>query len=1655
MELTIIKRDGQKVPFDIDRITNAVFAAAKSVGGDNVKKSHRIAYRVLDILEEEATAKSINEFEVEHIQDLVEQELIESGHAKTAKAYILYRQKRSDVRSLKSVENKTITDLVFKDASEVEDKRENANIDGNSVMGTMLKVGSTVMKEYVTKNVMKPKHADMYKRGVIHYHDMDFSLLCVNCISPNTRIVIEDPSGHQFVTTASYFTVYGEGVTKLDPGWKILSKDGEFTDLKKVMIRKEESHINKIETIHGYLELTDNHIVPVNRNNIDIEIPAKELRIGDKFTIGSFNNVSKKDVYTEINLIDLFGSAEFIAIDESDELYKLLRYNNLNRVLYSRLAAKKLRIRDIHNNRITLSEYFVIREELLNMGVIENELHLTQLQGRVRIPSILKVNSDLGRFIGYLYTEGCVNKSSISLTNSDPQIVDEFVNLGKKIFPDITPHMSVNKNETAIITFGSKLLSFIFRNGLGYHFGSGNLRIPEWMFNACDDFKRGFLSACIDGDGCVDPNSYSNIVTSSEKFARDLQYFTWTIGLTTSINVRNSAGTIAKFGNITSIRKYNNYSVVFKNRELKELNLSECIKARKLENTDVSEKRKDNYNTVKSIKQESYNDYVFDFETGNHYFVANTNIVHNCAQIPLNKLLEHGFVTGHGSLRSPSTIGSASTLACIAIQSNQNDMFGGQGIPNLDNDLAPYVAKSYIRNIATYLEITCFIDTDRIKKEFIKPLDEYIREHKRIMNQKGREYITNYLRNNFSNYYISFSDMHNYAIKKTERDTYQAMEAMVHNLCTLNCVSGNEEIFVYNTNLNKYQTYTLKEFYNVFKKNTFTIMSIDTKSGNPSAKYITDCVKLDNKKKMIEITIDNNKSLTTTFDHLYLTKNKKKLEYITAEEIEEVICPLGNSYIVNKVISKKELPVEDTVYCLEVEDNHNFVTTANMVISNCRSGGQVPFSSVNFGIDTTEEGRMVSRNIMLAIDAGLGSGETSIFPIAIMKLMSGVTDKGSPNYDLFQLSCKVSAKRLFPNWLSLDATFNKKYYKGTPETEVATMGCVDGNEVVIWKYKDEIQVTNFITMYDYLNNIFNVNKYSKVSEYLDCEYSKDVKIWDSNVNDFVIVKKVIRNYNITNWRRITCNNGRVLELTGDHPLPVLNKGRTIVDNLQLNDKLPIISDYTHVFSNTNESTIEEEQLAWLLGIVICDGCLLNSKNTIVISLGPDELDICDKVEEYSKHLLLLQDSTNYTLDDIKVKRIYRERGEKGNYYDISILVPNEIKTKIVNYFGSKLKIKRSIPNWIFTAPYRVKVNFMCGMIDADGYINSRRENSRIQIGSTNKTLSIQQALLAESIGLQAKIYINYYNLNNHDKIRYRVEFFSIEDFRKYLISSKKRDNIKLCYGKVSNSEYCEVIKIEQLPYDHFKYSYDVETESDRFDVSMSNSFNCRTRVIGNHFDPDNEITPGRGNIFFTTVNLPYLALEAKRKYDTGTYTCTLYDVFMSILNETIDEVFDLSMDRFEIVANKKAKNFPFLMGQGLYIGSENLSPDDTIREVIKHGTITMGFIGLAETLVVLTGKHHGESDASQELGLKIIGHMNQRCVDECHKTGLNFSLMGSPAEGCCGRLLKLTRKEFGTIPGVTDHEYLTNSHHIPVYYPISAKKKVDIEAPYHELEPAG
>ena len=494
-----------------------------------------------------------------------------------------------------------------------------------------------------------------------------------------------------------------------------------------------------------------------------------------------------------------------------------------------------------------------------------------------------------------------------------------------------------------------------------------------------------------------------------------------------------------------------------------------------------------------------------------------------CCQIDIRKLFHHGFATGHGHLREPQDIQSYTALACIAIQSNQNDQHGGQSIPNFDYDMAPGVAKTYARlyfqNLAKALELLGNVENaagqvqsirDFIQKEYhLLPTLGNVENYQNI----GKQVLSRIVPEESTVQRIQSFAAKN-AEKETDRNTYQAMEALIHNLNTMHS----------------------------------------------------------------------------------------------------------------------------------------------------RAGAQVPFSSLNYGTDTSPEGRMVMKNVLLATDAGLGNGETPIFPIHIFKVKEGINyNPGDPNYDLFQLACKVSAKRLFPNFSFLDAPYNLKYYKpGHPETEIAYMG-------------------------------------------------------------------------------------------------------------------------------------------------------------------------------------------------------------------------------------------------------------------------------------------------------------------------------------------------------------------------------------------------CRTRVIGNVYDPSREIVNGRGNLSFTSVNLPRLGLKHRQDVDG----------FFEELDKIIDLVIDQLLDRFEIQARKKVKNFPFLMGQGVWVDSEKLGPEDEVREVLKHGTLSMGFIGLAECLKALIGKHHGESEEAQKLGLRMIGHMRKRMDEASKDHQLNFSLFATPAEGLSGRFVEMDRKIYGSIPGVTDREYYTNSFHIPVYYEISAFDKIRLEAPYHELTNAG
>jgi ribonucleoside-triphosphate reductase len=218
---------------------------------------------------------------------------------------------------------------------------------------------------------------------------------------------------------------------------------------------------------------------------------------------------------------------------------------------------------------------------------------------------------------------------------------------------------------------------------------------------------------------------------------------------------------------------------------------------------------------------------------------------------------------------------------------------------------------------------------------------------------------------------------------------------------------------------------------------------------------------------------------------------------------------------------------------------------------------------------------------------------------------------------------------------------------------------------------------------------------------------------------------------------------------------------------------------------------------------------------------------------------------------------------------------------------------------------------------------------------------------------------------------------------------------------------------------------------------------CRTRVIANCNGP--EVTNSRGNLSFTTINLPRLGIRAGKDLS----------LFWKFLDEIIDLCIEQLLTRYNVQKKLKVKDFPFLMGQKLYLDSEGLSANDTIEKAIRHGTLSIGFIGLAECLTALTGKHHGESADAQALGIAIVSHMKRRCDEAAKKHSMNFTLLATPAEQLSGKFTQLDVERYDIIPGITDKKWYTNSFHVPVEYNITALDKIKIEGAYHKHCNAG
>lgn len=305
-------------------------------------------------------------------------------------------------------------------------------------------------------------------------------------------------------------------------------------------------------------------------------------------------------------------------------------------------------------------------------------------------------------------------------------------------------------------------------------------------------------------------------------------------------------------------------------------------------------------------------------------------------------------------------------------------------------------------------------------------------------------------------------------------------------------------------------------------------------------------------------------------------------------------------------------------------------------------------------------------------------------------------------------------------------------------------------------------------------------------------------------------------------------------------------------------------------------------------------------------------------------------------------------------------------------------------------------------------------------------LAMEQLLLATEAGL-----------GNGETPIFPIQIFRVKDGVNYKPGDPNYDLFKLAI-RVSSKRLFPNFAFIDAPFNLQFY----DPERPETQVAY---MGCRTRVLGNVYDPKRQISNGRGNLSFTTINLPRLAIEAKGDEDK----------FFDLLNNMLEHVMKQLLDRFAVQSKRRVRNFPFLMGEGVWIDSDTLGADDQIGEVLKHGTLSIGFIGLAETLKALIGKHHGEDDEAQELGEFIVSFIRSYCDHKAEELGLNVTCLATPAESLSGRFVRMDKERYGEIEGVTDRNYYTNSFHVPVYYPISIADKIKIEAPYHALTNAG
>jgi ribonucleoside-triphosphate reductase len=770
--ITVIKRDGREERFTSSKIFKAVVPAAKEAGYGQ-EEAEQIADTIAIDCQVELVAQTKDRdfgIPVDDVHNLVEKELMKN-YPSVAKKYILYRDKRTDIREGKSAIIKTL------DALSKEMSKDNANTDPSAAT-KHFQIASAVSKHYSLTKGMSKHFADAHISGDLHLHDLDYFDKTVNSMHEDDVISIMDNCGNvtvlAFKEFATLLDLPDSPCYKALRGYKVKSKSG-WVNIKALIRKNLNSKypMMNVALNNGLsLKATAEHKVPiVDVNSGERLVSIKDLKPGDKL-IGEIEDHGNQEY---IDVLDLI-------MQQTDEVKARVTIRNAYKLVYW----LKFKYDDFAWNKIfgyrssgkcgsskiiSFKEYEMIASKFPLPLQIKQELSVCVTKSRYAIPAIIPVTSNLARLFGYFASEGWISKADngrrIVIANKNRHILDSIHECIEDNFNvnviDHVEYKSQNVNGKAV---NSSTLHFLFYDLFDLKGRSDEKKIPEFIFSGNSEIKYAFLSGLIDGDGSYSDKSIA-YCTVSRQLAEKLTLLYSSLGIQSTTHIQKTNGTEYTCDGVTGTRNFDTYFVKVGAKEFRDKlsNFLTPLKATLEKQEDlpgITNKRFSTLTVRNVTLDSSYNGFTYDVTTEDRYFYSNGVLVHNCFFLPMAKMLREGFDNGTGYIRPPKRIGSACALYVIAAQAMQNQFFGGQGTVHFDYDLAPYAQMEYER---------------RLKVEIYKM--EKRNKYIKVIDPKGlREHIEKE------------------AMEDAEEATYQAMESLIYNINTMKCRSGNQNLFM-------------------------------------------------------------------------------------------------------------------------------------------------------------------------------------------------------------------------------------------------------------------------------------------------------------------------------------------------------------------------------------------------------------------------------------------------------------------------------------------------------------------------------------------------------------------------------------------------------------------------------------------------------------------------------------------------------------------------------------------------------------------------------------------------------------------------------------------------------------------------------------------